>query len=399
MASEDDDVDQELVELLRQRMGLSAPKPKSGAHDEDTRVLQDAQFVVHNAIDVVIDPFKTKHTAEVIFNLMREKDYDTTKKWAEHPLHPTTRDETTVDFIFVMDLLNFSFWSDEADKEKQFAIEYKGKKWNGYSSLVGALQRALDEGVPITTPSFWIDEEKCSNEKLLHVFRSATEERIPMFDERVKCLREAGRILCDKYDGSFTNCIKEADGCAGYLVNLVADDFPCFRDTVEFKGKTIQIYKRAQILVADTWACFNGKGFGKFHDINKLTMFADYRVPQALCSLGCIRYSPPLEMWIRDKKEIPSGSREEVEIRASTIWCVDALRREILRRHPEAAMGNFTAQTSSPTTPQKEKNDDEKVKNGFNAVLIDFMLYDLAKERQETDPTVIPHHRTRSIWY
>jgi hypothetical protein len=33
----------------------------------------------------------------------------------------------------------------------------------------------------------------------------------------------------------------------------------------------------------------------------------------------------------------------------------------------------------------------------INAVLIDFFLYDLAKEREgDAD---MPHHRTRSIWY
>lgn len=36
--------------------------------------------------------------------------------------------------------------------------------------------------------------------------------------------------------------------------------------------------KRAQILVADIWACFEGKGLGTFHDISTaITMFADYR--------------------------------------------------------------------------------------------------------------------------
>jgi hypothetical protein len=44
-----------------------------------------------------------------------------------------------------MDLLNFSFWS-ENNNDERFAIEYKDKKWTGYSSLVAALQRALDEG-------------------------------------------------------------------------------------------------------------------------------------------------------------------------------------------------------------------------------------------------------------
>jgi hypothetical protein len=35
-----------------------------------------------------------------------------------------------------------------------------------------------------------------------------------------------------------------------------------------------------------------------------------------------------------------------------------------------------------------------------NAVLIDFFLYDVAKERElAAENEVLPHHRTRSIWY
>jgi len=57
-----------------------------------------------------------------------------------------------------------------------------------------ALTRA---DIPITTPDFWVDEEKCTEEVLKHVFRSATDEEIPMFKERVQCLREAGEVLCE----------------------------------------------------------------------------------------------------------------------------------------------------------------------------------------------------------
>lgn len=42
-----------------------------------------------------------------------------------------------------------------------------------------------------------MDEGKCTEELLRHVFRSATDEEIPMFKERVQCLREAGEVLCD----------------------------------------------------------------------------------------------------------------------------------------------------------------------------------------------------------
>lgn len=36
----------------------------------------------------------------------------------------------------------------------------------------------------------------------------------------------------------------------------------------------MRLYKRAQILVADLWACFDGEGYGRFSDIDNITMFA-----------------------------------------------------------------------------------------------------------------------------
>lgn len=77
-----------------------------------------------------------------------------------------------------------------------------------------------------------------------------------------------------KYDCSFTNCIEAADGSAARLVNILAEDFSCFRDESRFEGKTVRILKRAQILVADLWACFNGEDYGAFDDIEKITIFA-----------------------------------------------------------------------------------------------------------------------------
>ncbi len=40
---------------------------------------------------------------------------------------------------------------------------------------------------------------------------------------------------------------------------------------------TVSLLKRAQIFTADVWSRFDKKGYGEFHDIDKLTMFPDYR--------------------------------------------------------------------------------------------------------------------------
>jgi len=91
-----------------------------------------------------------------------------------------------------------------------------------------------------------------------------------------------------------------------------------------------------------------------------------------LHSLGVLIYSPPLDRRIRTLQPIDSGRSWEVQLRGCSIYAIELVRREILRAHLDAEV---------------------------NAVLIDFFLYDLAKEREMQGGLAAPHHRTRSIWY
>lgn len=136
----DDEADPELLAFLRQHLSGNHHKPEV----PETRVLDGAKYIADNAIDVALDMRSTKAAASMIYEQMQKKQYSTST-WSSHELHPKTKDEKTVAFIFTMDLLNFSFWS-EKNEEDRFSIEYKGKKWTGYWSLVAALNRALDEG-------------------------------------------------------------------------------------------------------------------------------------------------------------------------------------------------------------------------------------------------------------
>ena len=136
----DDEADPELLEFLRQHFHKSTLAPAV----PETQVLEGAEYVYDNSIDVSLVYESTKATAAMIYDQMQKRGYST-KTWSSHELHPKAKDESTVAFVFTLDLLNFSFWS-EKDDEERFAIEYKGNKWTGYWSLVAALQRALDEG-------------------------------------------------------------------------------------------------------------------------------------------------------------------------------------------------------------------------------------------------------------
>jgi len=134
-------------------------------------------------------------------------------------------------------------------------------------------------------------------------------------------------------------------------------------------------------------------------------MFADYRIPQMLNQLGCLRYSPPLDAHIRSLKPLTPGSTWEIELRGTSIWCVELIKREIEKRHPEVKSagkkGSHLESDESDHVEGREEPTDEKPRKtyGINAILIDFFLYDTMKSLEEEQNESVPHHRTRSIWY
>lgn len=133
-----------------------------------------------------------------------------------------------------------------------------------------------------------------------------------------------------------------------------------------------------------------------------------------LHQLNCLRYAPKLENHIRDLKPIEPGSNWEIELRGTSIWCVELIKREIEKQHPEVKMNRQTPTSSKSISngsenPETENSDEsgDKLKivekprktYGINAILIDFFLYDTMKSLEAEKNESIPHHRTRSIWY
>jgi hypothetical protein len=129
----------------------------------------------------------------------------------------------------------------------------------------------------------------------------------------------------------------------------------------------VPLLKRAQICVADLHAAFEGQGWGAFDDLDQLTAFADYKLPQLLRAHGALVYAPELAAAVDSYTEIPAGSDEEIEIRAATIWAVELLRRAL------AARG--VSRTASA---------------------IDYRLW---VESQTATPDMRPYHRTRTVYY
>ncbi|KAI9228918.1 MAG: hypothetical protein DHS80DRAFT_27109 [Piptocephalis tieghemiana] len=318
-------------------------------------VRESAAFIVKHAKEVRVSEEGVRRTAEWIGHAMKKSHYSR-KEWGKHQLNPSTPSEEAIAWIFVVDALNFSFWTERAeDDPSRYGVRWEGRLWT-----------ALASGIPITDPAWY---SKASDDELKDIFRSDTTDQIPLLQERVNVLRECGRVLVEHFQGTFVKCIEQAESSASSLLSLIVGHFPCFRDVQQYQGREVAFYKRAQILIADIWACFDDQGLGHFEDIDTLTMFADYRVPQALVGTGALTYEESLVQDLHQHVPLSPGSERECEIRGGSIHAVECIRQAL------AEQGIHV-----------------------HAVLLDFFLWDYAKREAESLKT-IPIHHTRSIWY
>ncbi|KAE8974161.1 hypothetical protein PR002_g25991 [Phytophthora rubi] len=254
----------------------------------------------------------------------------------------------TCQYVFVLDALNFCFWPTQNMEYEHLA--------RGLKTALLRDPHALD-AASLTT---------VTNETVASWFHPFEP---PQLDERRRKVREVGEVLQHFFDGLALNLIKQAEFSAVEAIRLVLANFPGFRDHAVYKGEQVHFYKRAQILVGDVWAAYGRRssGVASFHDIGKLAMFADYRVPQVLRPEGVMVYSAELSKLVDSKTEIPAGSEMELEIRAATIQAVEMIHQQMKSRGHQ-----------------------------LQVIELDWLLWQIGEDNKQN---LLPHHRTWSIYY
>ncbi len=224
--------------------------------------------------------------------------------------------------MVIFNSISFSYWGDP-----YWNVNYKGNHTRGSWSLIASIFRAIDEGKDILNPSFLLE---LSKDELAQILRGNTE--IPLLEERQRILNEVGKVLIEKFEGDFTNVLKQSQGNAKKLFQIILDNFAYFEDYAEYKGRKVFFYKRAQALVESVYAIFEGKNYGNLKGIDSFTALADYIIPNFFRELGIMEYSKELANKIDNKILLKKGSPEEVEIRATTIWVTELIRKELESR-------------------------------------------------------------------
>ena len=273
------------------------------------------------------------------------------KKWSSGLAEKITTGnlKDDVQFVFIENAVNFCFWPDKGQPK----WEVNGRSgWNG---LRACFERALAERVPLLDANYL---SSFSYKNCQYLFRGKGSE-IPLLKERIQNLREAGQVLLQKYNGQFLNIVEESNFDAINLVKLITENFPSFKDASHLDGKEVPFLKRAQITANDLMYILKDK---KIDRLDELTAFADYKLPQVLRMFGIIQYSNDLAEKIDNMADILHDSREEIEIRAATVWAVELLRQKV----------------------------------GLPANIIDNIIWMLS---QEITGETKPYHRTRTIYY
>ena len=227
--------------------------------------------------------------------------------------------------ILLFNAVNFCYWGNP-----KWQVQFGGELWHGSMAMLAAINRAFSENVPLLDAA---QLGRLPEDEFDHILRG--QGRLYLLPERLANWRQMGMVLSDRFNGKFTDLIAAGRGDALLLVETLVDFFPAFDDAWPLYGQRVLFYKRAQLAVAMLYEAFGGRHWGELSRIERLTVFADYKLPQVLRSLGILVYSPSLAASVDSEVPIRAGDPREVEIRVATVWAGELMRRALAPRLPD----------------------------------------------------------------
>lgn len=263
----------------------------------------------------------------------------------------------TAAYVLALDSVNFG--SGYFPLAKEAGVEFE------YNHVAGALKKCFATG-RMNTPEKWA---ACTPADCHEIF-GVPQKKNRRLDELMGLfalhLQVSGQRLMAEFGGDVLNLLEHSRNSAVKLAETVAA-WPTFRDVTEYKGTEVPMYKRAQILAADLFLAFDGKGPAAFTDMAALTNFPDNMVPHVLRCDGILEYRQDLAVLIASGEYLGPGGAEETEIRAAGLHTV-----ELMKHAAQKAGHNVTS------------------------VNLDHILWNKA---YEIGPHKQPAHRTLSVWY
>jgi hypothetical protein len=272
-------------------------------------------------------------------------------------IHYLDHGDATVAYVLILDTINFG--------SGYFPHLRKAPGMSGYFNIAAALTDFFRaQGPPSAKQLTQLSPGECTRILGQDPDNKIIQELMQLF---AAALSELGKSLIANFRGDYSELVKAADASAENLIRLLVK-MPFFNDVARYDDLNVHFYKRAQLTAADLSIALKGQGLGFFHDLHKMTMFADNLVPHVLRMDEILLYDENLAARIDSEELIPSGSPEEVEIRACALHAVELMAEAL-----------------------KEA--------GHNAgpVGLDYVLWN--RGQQPYYKKAKPRHRTRTVFY
>ena len=222
--------------------------------------------------------------------------------------------EDTLAYIFTLDAVNFG--------SGYFPYLRKRAGMSGYFTVASCLKDKFEKHGAFSARDLLSLTPKACAELFEQPLANAVQtELMELF---ATALNDLGDWL--ESHQSFVNVIEAANQSAEKLAELLTE-MPFFQDVSPYQGFDVPLYKRAQITPSDIALAFNNEGYGRFDDLDKLTIFADNLVPHVLRVDGLLVYSLELADNLANGDLLAPSSAKEVEIRAVSVHVVEQLAK------------------------------------------------------------------------
>ncbi len=264
--------------------------------------------------------------------------------------------DDTVAFFLTLDAINFG--------SGYFPCLLKRPGMSGYFTVASSLNDYYRAHGPLSVNELTrLGAQDCAAIFGQDVGNAPAYELMGLF---ARALNDLGRYVLERFGDSLIGLVEAAESSAQRLVRQLVE-MPFFNDVADYQGLQVPFYKRAQLTAADLALAFDGRGPGAFHDLDRLTIFADNLVPHVLRVDGILHYEEDLLAHIHREELVPAGSLQEIEIRACALHAVELLVKEL-----------------------------RAVGRDVTAMGLDYVLWNRGQGRTYKS---LPRHRTRTVYY
>ena len=199
--------------------------------------------------------------------------------------------------------LNFKFW---IDKDNYWSFN----KINGANGLLCALNQMVED-----KNNYFDFFDKLSYEQFTKILSSKSNDTIPYINIRFEYIKEIITLLKVHFNSDVKNLISSNKYDALKIVYFLSDNTKVFLDRSEFEGKIVYFVKKATFFIKLLLSTENYSD--RLTNINKLSVLADYRIPQLLRYFNILEYSKILSDKVDN--QIILTQEYEVEIRMATV--------------------------------------------------------------------------------